>query len=115
MVECARRKREAGVARREAVLAACRLRLRPIIMISLAFVLGVPPLAVASGAGAEMQWALGVTVFAGMLGVTGFGPIPLPEAQAISPRPVARLAAGQHFPQKTSLMVADGDARGASS
>jgi multidrug efflux pump len=61
MVECARRKGEAGLSRREAVLAACRLRLRPIVMTSLAFVLGVLPRAFASGAGAEMQWSLGVT------------------------------------------------------
>jgi multidrug efflux pump len=73
IVECARRKCEAGVSRREAVLAACRLRLRPIVMTSLAFILGVLPLAFASGAGAEMQWSLGVTVFGGMLGVTCFG------------------------------------------
>jgi multidrug efflux pump len=73
IVESARRKREVGVSRREAVLAACRLRLRPIVMTSLAFVLGVLPLAFASGAGAEMQWSLGVTVFCGMIGVIGFG------------------------------------------
>jgi multidrug efflux pump len=73
IVECARRNREVGVSRREAVLTACRLRLRPIVMTSLAFVLGVLPLAFAAGAGAEMQWSLGVTVFCGMLGVIGFG------------------------------------------
>ena len=56
-----------------AVLEAAHLRLRPILMTSLAFVMGVVPLVLASGAGAEVRHALGVTVFAGMLGVTFFG------------------------------------------
>ena len=56
-----------------AVIEACRLRLRPIIMTALAFILGVVPLAVATGPGAEMRQALGTAVFAGMLGVTFFG------------------------------------------
>ncbi|WP_165075004.1 efflux RND transporter permease subunit [Paludisphaera rhizosphaerae] len=58
---------------REATLEACRLRLRPIIMTSLAFILGVVPLLYAHGAGAEMRKSLGVAVFSGMLGVTLFG------------------------------------------
>ena len=57
----------------EAAVYAARTRLRPILMTSLAFVLGVAPLAVASGAGAEMRQSLGTAVFFGMLGVTGFG------------------------------------------
>ena len=52
---------------------ACRLRLRPILMTSFAFILGVVPLVLAKGAGAEMRVALGVAVFSGMLGVTIFG------------------------------------------
>jgi len=52
---------------------ACRLRLRPILMTSFAFILGVLPLARATGAGAEMRRALGTAVFSGMLGVTLFG------------------------------------------
>jgi multidrug efflux pump subunit AcrB len=55
------------------VLEAARLRLRPILMTSLAFVMGVVPLVLATGAGAEMRHAMGVAVFAGMLGVTLFG------------------------------------------
>jgi multidrug efflux pump len=58
---------------REATLDACRLRLRPIVMTSMAFILGVVPLLFAHGAGAEMRQSLGVAVFSGMLGVTFFG------------------------------------------
>ncbi|MFQ3593388.1 MAG: efflux RND transporter permease subunit, partial [Gemmataceae bacterium] len=58
---------------REAILQACQLRLRPILMTSFAFILGVVPLVIAEGAGAEMRQSLGVAVFAGMLGVTFFG------------------------------------------
>jgi multidrug efflux pump subunit AcrB len=56
-----------------AVLEAARLRLRPILMTSFAFIMGVVPLVFARGAGAEIRHAMGVTVFAGMLGVTIFG------------------------------------------
>jgi multidrug efflux pump len=56
-----------------AVLAACRLRLRPILMTSIAFIMGVWPLLRSHGAGAEMRHAMGVAVFAGMIGVTLFG------------------------------------------
>ena len=57
----------------DATVEACRLRLRPILMTSLAFILGVVPLLVAEGAGAEMRRTLGLSVFSGMLGVTLFG------------------------------------------
>jgi multidrug efflux pump len=73
IVEFAKKEREAGAPRREAALAACRLRLRPILMTSLAFILGVVPLMVSHGAGAEMRQTLGTAVFYGMLGVTLFG------------------------------------------
>jgi multidrug efflux pump len=74
IVEFAKRQREQGVPRHEATLQACKLRLRPIIMTSFAFILGVVPLTFfASGAGAEMRRALGTAVFSGMLGVTLFG------------------------------------------
>jgi multidrug efflux pump len=56
-----------------AVLEACRLRLRPILMTSIAFIMGVWPLVSSRGAGAEMRHAMGVAVFAGMIGVTFFG------------------------------------------
>src|SRR5438067_766468 len=73
IVEFAKAQRESGVPRREATLAACQLRLRPIIMTSFAFILGVVPLMISEGAGAEMRRTLGTAVFAGMLGVTLFG------------------------------------------
>src|SRR5437016_5353967 len=64
---------EHGRDAKTAVLEAAHLRLRPILMTSMAFVMGVVPLVLATGAGAEVRHALGVTVFAGMIGVTGFG------------------------------------------
>ena len=66
-------RREAGVTAFEATLEACRLRLRPIMMTSFAFIFGVVPLVLGEGAGAEMRRTLGTAVFAGMLGVTMFG------------------------------------------
>jgi multidrug efflux pump len=62
-----------GKDRFTAAVEACRLRLRPILMTSFAFIFGVLPLVLSSGAGAEMRQALGTAVFFGMLGVTGFG------------------------------------------
>ena len=73
IVEFAKHQREEGASRREATLAACKLRLRPIVMTSLAFILGALPLLIARGAGAEMRRTLGTAVFSGMLGVTLFG------------------------------------------
>jgi multidrug efflux pump len=73
IVEFARERVERGVAPIEAAVEACRLRLRPILMTSFAFIMGVIPLATASGAGSEMRQAIGIAVFAGMLGVTVFG------------------------------------------
>jgi hydrophobe/amphiphile efflux-1 (HAE1) family protein len=73
IVEFAKQRQEAGVPRREATLEAVQLRLRPILMTSLAFILGVVPLVVATGAGAEMRRSLGTAVFSGMIGVTLFG------------------------------------------
>ncbi|WP_079201898.1 efflux RND transporter permease subunit [Pseudomonas sp. CC6-YY-74] len=73
IVEFAKEKQEEGMDRVSAVLQACRLRLRPILMTSFAFIMGVVPLVLSSGAGAEMRHAMGVAVFSGMLGVTFFG------------------------------------------
>ena len=73
IVEFARSLEAGGASALDAVIEACRLRLRPIVMTSLAFIAGVVPLVLATGAGAEMRHAMGIAVFAGMLGVTLFG------------------------------------------
>ena len=69
---------------------AARTRLRPILMTSLAFIMGVAPLAVATGAGSEMRQSLGTAVFFGMLGVTGFGLLLTPSFYTIVRRVVRR-------------------------
>src|SRR5262249_36511182 len=73
IVEFAKQLQDQGKPRFDATVEACRLRLRPILMTSFAFILGVVPLVLAKGAGAEMRVALGIAVFSGMLGVTIFG------------------------------------------
>jgi hydrophobe/amphiphile efflux-1 (HAE1) family protein len=73
IVEFAKQQRDEGKPRYEATTEACRLRLRPILMTSFAFILGVVPMVIAEGAGAEMRHSLGTAVFSGMLGVTLFG------------------------------------------
>ena len=70
---------------------ASEMRLRPILMTSLAFILGVFPLVIARGAGAELRWSLGITVFAGMIGVTIVGIFLTPVFYAI----LARLGEGR--------------------
>jgi HAE1 family hydrophobic/amphiphilic exporter-1 len=78
IVEFARQAEDDGMAPVPAVVEACRLRLRPILMTAFAFIFGVVPLAIAAGPGAEMRQALGTAVFSGMLGVTFFGLILTP-------------------------------------
>jgi multidrug efflux pump subunit AcrB len=74
IVEFAKHKQdEEGLSPAQAAIEACRLRLRPILMTSIAFIAGVFPLVKSHGAGAEMRHAMGVAVFSGMLGVTFFG------------------------------------------
>jgi hydrophobe/amphiphile efflux-1 (HAE1) family protein len=73
IVEFARQAEEKGASTVEAAVSAARTRLRPILMTSFAFILGVAPLVVSTGAGGEMRQSLGTAVFAGMLGVTAFG------------------------------------------
>jgi multidrug efflux pump len=73
IVEFAQQQRALGLNLHDAAVEACRLRLRPIIMTSFAFILGVVPLILAHGAGAEMRISLGTAVFSGMIGVTAFG------------------------------------------
>ena len=73
IVEFAKQKEDQGMDRFEAAVESCRLRLRPILMTSFAFILGVIPLVIAQGAGSEMRQTLGTAVFSGMIGVTIFG------------------------------------------
>ena len=73
IVEFARELEFAGRTPVQAAIEASRLRLRPILMTSLAFVMGVVPLVISTGAGVEMRHAMGVAVFSGMIGVTAFG------------------------------------------
>ncbi|WP_299004842.1 efflux RND transporter permease subunit [uncultured Caulobacter sp.] len=98
IVEFAKEREEHGDSPLQAVLEACRLRLRPILMTSIAFIMGVYPLVVSHGAGAEMRRAMGVAVFSGMLGVTVFGLILTPIFYYVIRRFTARKAA-----EKTAL------------
>lgn len=104
IVEFAKDKQEEGLDPLAAVLEACRLRLRPILMTSFAFIMGVVPLVFSSGAGAEMRHAMGVAVFSGMLGVTFFGLLLTPVFYVLIrnfvERGEARKAAKAHSLQK---------------
>jgi hydrophobe/amphiphile efflux-1 (HAE1) family protein len=86
IVEFARQRERAGLDRFQAAVEAARIRMRPILMTSFAFIFGVLPLALATGAGAEMRQALGTAVFFGMLGVTAFGLIFTPVFYVITRR-----------------------------
>jgi HAE1 family hydrophobic/amphiphilic exporter-1 len=92
IVEFARQNEERGEDRFQAATEAGRVRLRPILMTSFAFILGVLPLVIATGAGAEMRQSLGTAVFFGMLGVTAFGLIFTPVFYVV----VRRFAAKPH-------------------
>jgi multidrug efflux pump subunit AcrB len=95
IVEFAHQGQEAGAGAEDAAVEAARVRLRPILMTSFAFILGVAPLVVASGAGAEMRQSLGTAVFAGMLGVTGFGLLFTPAFYTLMRRTSAPKAASR--------------------
>jgi multidrug efflux pump len=98
VVEFAKERQAEGLSRFEAVIEGSKVRLRPILMTSFAFTLGVVPLVLGKGAGAEMRQSLGVAVFSGMLGVTAFGliftPIFYVVIQGLSERKAAKRAAG---------------------
>jgi len=98
IVEFARELEFAGRTPLQAAIEACRLRLRPILMTSLAFVMGVLPLVLATGAGAEMRSAMGVAVFAGMLGVTAFGLFLTPVFYVLLRRLAGNRPLRQHGP-----------------
>jgi multidrug efflux pump len=108
IVEFAREKQlQEGMNRFDAVLAACRLRLRPILMTSLAFTMGVIPLVLSTGAGSEMRRAIGVAVFFGMLGVTAFGLVLTPVFYVVVQRLVEgrenkKLAGNAELPSSVS-------------
>jgi multidrug efflux pump len=103
IVEFAVKRREEGAGIVDAALEAARLRLRPILMTSIAFIAGVFPLVVSTGAGAEMRRAMGVAVFSGMIGVTFFGLFLTPVFYVVleklgvrKPAPVLPLATPEH-------------------
>ncbi len=101
IVEFARQAEDAGADRFAAAIQAARTRLRPIMMTSLAFILGVVPLMLATGAGAEMRQALGTSVFSGMLGVTLFGLLFTPVFY-VSSRAVEQRLAKREKPSSVS-------------
>jgi multidrug efflux pump len=94
IVEFAKQREEHGEGRVRAILDACHVRLRPVLMTSVAFIMGVVPLVFSSGAGAEIRHAMGIAVFAGMLGVTIFGLFLTPVFYVFVGRLVERLTRG---------------------
>jgi multidrug efflux pump len=101
IVEFARELEDKGEALFDAIVHACRMRLRPILMTSIAFCAGVVPLIIGSGAGSEMRRAMGVAVFSGMLGVTLFGIFMTPVFYALlRARHAARMAAQRALAQE---------------
>ena len=103
IVEFAVKRREEGESTLAAALDAARLRLRPILMTSIAFIAGVFPLVISTGAGAEMRRAMGIAVFSGMIGVTFFGLFLTPVFYVVleklglkKPAPVEAVAAPEH-------------------
>jgi hydrophobe/amphiphile efflux-1 (HAE1) family protein len=113
IVEFAHQGQDAGSTAAEAAVSAARLRLRPILMTSLAFILGVAPLVVATGAGAEMRQSLGTAVFGGMLGVTGFGLIFTPAFYTLVQRTgeiLGRTSTTLRGPQKRKHQRPDAEA-----
>ena len=105
IVEFARELEEHGRTTLQAALEACRLRLRPILMTSIAFIMGVVPLVFSHGAGSEMRHAMGVAVFAGMLGVTFFGLFLTPVFYVLLRTLAKRLA---HEPAAHGVRVIEG-------
>ena len=104
IVEVARQQEQDGQGIVDAVVEACRLRLRPILMTSLAFILGVLPLVLSEGAGSEMRQAVGSAVFFGMIGVTLFGLLFTPIFYVL----IRRLAGGERRLQAPSSVSASG-------
>ena len=108
IVEFARELENHGRTIVEAALEACRLRLRPILMTSIAFIMGVVPLVFSSGAGAEMRHAMGVAVFGGMLGVTFFGLFLTPVFYVLLRTFATRLERKPAAPAKAPALTTEG-------
>jgi HAE1 family hydrophobic/amphiphilic exporter-1 len=106
IVEFAKQAEDRGLTPVEAVMEACRLRLRPILMTAFAFILGVLPLVIATGPGAEMRQALGTAVFAGMIGVTVFGLLLTPVFYVTLRLIVLRMSRGR-LPEQSRKMSAE--------
>jgi multidrug efflux pump len=104
IVEFARELELRGQSVMEAAVEACRIRLRPILMTSFAFIMGVIPLLVSTGAGAEIRQAMGVAVFAGMLGVTFFGLVLTPVFYVV----IRRLTSRQEAEPEPEVIPATG-------
>jgi multidrug efflux pump len=96
IVEFAKRRQEGGLNRFDAAVEAARIRLRPILMTSFAFIMGVFPLVIAQGAGAESRRLLGTAVFSGMLGVTLFGLLLTPVFYVIAQALAQRWESSRH-------------------
>ena len=107
IVEFAKVRQDQGLTPVAAAIEAAGLRLRPILMTSLAFIMGVVPLALASGAGAEMRQAIGVAVFAGMLGVTLFGLFLTPVFYVLVQGLAQRLRSTTHAPAPVGAVGAE--------
>src|SRR5687768_2367666 len=107
IVEFAKQREDEGEDRVAAILDACRVRLRPVLMTSVAFIMGVLPLVFSSGAGAEIRQAMGIAVFAGMLGVTLFGLFLTPVFFTVLGNMVERFAAKRRVvPAAATAMLA---------
>jgi NodT family efflux transporter outer membrane factor (OMF) lipoprotein len=106
IVEFAKHREEQGDDRVTAILEACRVRLRPVLMTSIAFIMGVLPLVFSSGAGFEIRQAMGVAVFAGMLGVTLFGLFLTPVFFTVLGNLVERFKVRRTVPATATAMLA---------
>jgi multidrug efflux pump len=104
IVEFAKQREHDGESRVSAILDACRVRLRPVLMTSVAFIMGVVPLVLAQGAGSEIRQAMGIAVFSGMLGVTLFGLALTPVFYAVIGSLVER--ATRHRPAERAPLAA---------
>lgn len=107
IVEFARELEFEGRTPVEAAIEASRLRLRPILMTSLAFVMGVVPLVVSTGAGAEMRQAMGIAVFAGMIGVTAFGIFLTPVFYVLMRKLAGNRPLARHDIEQPALQAAE--------